>query len=314
MISVLVPCYNEVAVLPQLYQRLTAAATTWGETYEVVLIDDGSQDETWEAVKLFHQRDPRWKGIRLARNFGHQAALGAGIHHARGHAAVILDADLQDPPEIVAEFLQQWRQGAHIVYGVRTQRPESWWKRACYHLYYRLLARHADVALPPDAGDFCLLDRRVLRVLRTFREATPYWRGLRAWCGFQQVGVPYARHSRQAGISQYSWKKLFRLAGDGLWSMTDLPLRWLSQILLVIFLCVLVCGFLAWREPTSSVVGLAICGLAGMQLLTALFFGQYQRRLLAEMRRRPRFVVSACVGFRKVRSLPGLTVVRSVPA
>lgn len=315
MISVIVPCHNEADVLPQLFERLTVAARTWGETYEVCLIDDGSTDLTWEHIKLCRERDRRWKGIRLARNFGHQAALGAGLHHVRGNAVVILDADLQDPPEVVKDFIEHWRAGAHVVYGVRTQRPESWWKRLCYHLYYRMLVRHSEVAMPHDAGDFCLLDRRVVRVLRTFREARPFWRGLRAWCGFTQVSVPYARDARHAGQSQYTWKKLWRLAQDGFWSMTQLPQRWLTQLLTLLTIVILACGVLAWLQSASPLPWVGLASLALMQLLSATMLGQHQGKLLGEMRRRPRYVVSACLGFdKRIRSLPGLTLVRSVPA
>lgn len=315
MISVVVPCHNEAAVLPQLFQRLLAVATTWGEEYEVLLVDDGSRDDTWDVIRACHQRDTRWKGIRLARNFGQQAALGAGLHHSRGNAVVILDADLQDPPEVINEFLTHWRKGAHVVYGVRTQRPESWWKRAAYHLYYRVLSRYSEVNVPADAGDFCLLDRRVVRVLRTFRESRPFWRGLRAWCGFVQVAVPYARHSRQAGRSQYTWGSLWRLANDGLWAMTSLPQRILSLLLVLLLGLVLACGLFARGDGASPLLWVAMALVGGMQVLSTLLLNQYQRRLLTELRRRPRYVVSACLGLhRRARSLPGLTVVRSIPA
>ncbi len=302
MITVIIPCLNEEAVLPQIYTRVTAAASAWGEPYEIILIDDGSTDGTWERIKSFHRRDQRWKGVRLARNFGHQAALGVGLHAARGRAVVILDADLQDPPELIQEFVQQWRDGFPIVYGVRNERPEGWHKRICYAGFYWLLTKTAAVPMPGDAGDFCLLDRKVVEVLKSLKEAHPYWRGLRAWTGFRQIGIPYTRHSRQGGEPQYSLRKLLKLASDGFWSVSHAPmlmikgLSWISLLVLII---------LAWTiskdaaTVASSSMLLALMLLGVGQILGFSLLGRLVNRIHDQVRQRPRWLIASTIGMKK---------------
>lgn len=160
MISIVIPCFNEQDVLAQLYSRLHAAAESWGEPFEIIAIDDGSDDSTWEILETFAQRDPRWKLVRLARNFGHQAAVSAGLTYSSGDAIITIDADLQDPPEILGLFIEKWRQGYDVVYGVRRQRKEGRLKRFLYHFFYRLLSALADTEIPKDSGDFSLIDRK----------------------------------------------------------------------------------------------------------------------------------------------------------
>lgn len=297
MISIVIPCLNEEAALPQAYTRLSAAAATWGEPCEFLLVDDGSTDGTWGRIRAFSRRDPRWKGLRLARNFGHQAALGAGLHCARGDAVVCIDADLQDPPELIGEFVQRWRAGADVVYGVRKERPEGLLKRCCYAGFYRLLGAAAHVDLPAHAGDFALLDRKVVRALRACREQRPFWRGLRAWVGFRQEGVPYGRHSRQAGTPQYTLGKLLKLSADGFWSLTTLPLSLFTAAALLAALAAAVgAGCLAFTDRPASAAGAAL-GLGALNLLGLTLMGRYQARLLDESRRRPRWIVAERVGF-----------------
>jgi dolichol-phosphate mannosyltransferase len=286
MVSVVIPCLNEEAVLPQTFLRVTAAGEGWPLPYEVILVDDGSTDGTWERIVAQHRRDERWKGIRLARNFGHQAALGAGLAACRGDAVVVLDADLQDPPELVDAFLERWQAGYDVVYGVRTGRPEGWLKRVCYAAFYWLLARTAAVPLPRDAGDFCLMDRKVVRVLRRCGEQRPFWRGLRAWTGFRQVGVPYTRHSRQAGQSQYSFRKLLQLADDGFWSLSNLPARLLTWLAVG---GTAVVALAALWPGAAMVFGCA-------QLLGLALLGRYLGRIYDDVRRRPRWLVADRVG------------------
>lgn len=300
MISIVIPCFNESAVLPQLVARVEAAATTWDVDHEVILVDDGSTDDTWKQIQRCQRRLPHWKGIRLARNFGQQAAIGAGLHAAKGAAVVILDADLQDPPELVADFVAHWRQGAEVVYGIRTDRPEAWWKRCCYRAFYWLLQRLADCPIPLDAGDFCLMDRRVVAALKACQEQRPFWRGLRAWVGFRHVGVPYARHSRQAGASQYTLRKLFQLAWDGLGSLTQLTTLVLWTLVAV------ACMGLATTAVAqlTSGTGPGNWGwmlLGTLQLLALAILGGQQQRVLDEVRRRPRWLVSARVGMARRR-------------
>jgi len=225
MISVVVPCYNEEAVLPELRERLTAAAEAWDDTYEIIAVDDGSRDRTFELLAEYHASDPRWKAIRFARNFGHQTAVSAGICHAAGDCVIVIDADLQDPPEQLHRFIAKWREGYEVVYGVRRKRKEGVLKRACYKMFYRLLGRCAQIEIPHDAGDFCAMDRAVVDLLNAMPERNRFVRGLRSWIGFRQVGLEYERDARAAGKTKYTPAKLVRLALDGLVSFSAAPLR-----------------------------------------------------------------------------------------
>lgn len=296
MLSVIVPCCNESAVLPQLFDRLQALAPSWGLDYEVLLVDDGSVDRTWDLICHFHRRDRRWKGIRLARNFGQQAAIGAGLQAAQGRAMVLLDADLQDPPELIADFLDHWQRGWHVVYGVRAERPEGWWKQLCYRSFYWLLGRCSPTPIPLDAGDFCLMDRRVAAALRRCREQRPFWRGLRAWVGFRQLGVPYARHSRQAGRSQYTMRKLLRLAADGFDSMTTVAPT-AALLLALMTAMAIVFGWLMG----GAVQTVALSAGAAVQCLVLALLVRLQVRDLEELRRRPRWVVAGRIGLAATR-------------
>ena len=195
-ISIVIPCFNEQDVFPLLFDRVSAAASSWGADYEVILVDDGSTDDTWDLIHECNRRDPRWKGVRLARNFGHQIALWTGLNQATGDVIAIFDADLQDPPEILPRFFEKWSEGYNVVYAVRRGRKESWLKRAAYFTYYRLLACVSEIKMPLDSGDFCVLDRRALDAMLATNEQSPFIRGLRAWVGFRQTGVEYERESR----------------------------------------------------------------------------------------------------------------------
>jgi dolichol-phosphate mannosyltransferase len=292
MITLIVPCHNEEAVLPEVFSRISIAAADWHDEWEVLLIDDGSRDRTWDHMVQFHERDPRWKGIALTRNFGQQAAIGAGLEHAQGDAVVILDADLQDPPEEVWRMLEKWHEGFDIVYGIRQRRPEGWWKRMACAVYYRLLARSASVELPLDAGDFCLMDRRVVEVLLQCREQHPFWRGLRAWTGFRQVGIPYQRPERQAGQSQYSLKKLCKLALDGWLCLAPSPLRPITWLGVVSWLLVMV-GGIWWGMSAGLWLALP---LAAIQLTGLGVIAEYLGRIHDELRARPRWVIADRVG------------------
>lgn len=300
MLSVVIPCYNEQEVLPRMFERISVAAEQWRVDWEVLLVDDGSRDTTWEMIEKFHRRDARWKGICLARNFGHQAAVGAGLEHAQGDAVAVLDADLQDPPELLTRMLDRWRAGCDVVYGIRTQRPEGWLKRFCYAAFYRILIRSTDVQLPADAGDFCLMDRRVVETLGAFPEQHPFWRGLRCWTGYRQVGIPYVRQGRQAGQSQYTIRKLFKLAADGILCLSQAPLKAIGWFGALSALAVL--GLAAplglWGTSASTATALIWAGLflGSIQLLCLGILGQYLGRVYDEVRRRPRWVVAASIG------------------
>lgn len=225
MISVVVATYNEQESLPDLFRRLSRVSEEWGEPFEVLLVDDGSTDGSWDMIRSFHQQDPRWKAVRLGRNFGHQAAVSAGLYFARGDCVVVMDADLQDPPEEISRFIEKWREGYDVVFAVRTQRKESLFKRSGYKIFYKTLAALSSVYIPLDAGDFSLMDRRVVDIIKTMPERNRFVRGLRSWVGFRQVGVPYARHARAAGHVKYTYWKLIKLAFDGVFSFSAVPLR-----------------------------------------------------------------------------------------
>lgn len=285
-LSIVIPCLDEEAVLPLLRERIRTAARHWGVTYEVILVDDGSTDGTWDAVCRFHQQDRRWKGIRLSRNFGHQAALWAGLCQARGDVIALLDADLQDPPEVLSALLERWATGDDVVYAIRKKRKEAWPKRLAYHLFYRLLAKLADAQIPLDSGDFCVMDRRVVRAMLASPEQTPFLRGLRAWVGFRQSSYAYERERRAGGRVKFTFRRLMRLALDGLISSSTQPLRlafWLGLLFSVISLPVAV--------SFSGVVA-AMLLLGGVQLVVLGILGEYIGRIFHGVQGRPRAIIA----------------------
>jgi dolichol-phosphate mannosyltransferase len=310
-LSVVIPCYNEQEVLPELFRQLTATAEKWECDWEVLCVNDGSRDQTWPMILQQHEKDRRWRGLSLSRNFGHQAAISAGLFHASGDAVVVLDSDLQDPPEVVSRFLERWREGFEVVYGVRQHRKESVFKRACYWSFYRLLARLAATDIPLDSGDFCLMDRRVVDVLRRMPERNRFVRGLRAWTGFRQAGVEYERDARVAGDAKYTFGKLLRLALDGIFSFSTVPLAlvaqaglWISGLALVGIVWVLATklfsGFFAELgfPPVQGFTTIVICilFLGGIQLLSIGIIGEYLGRVYDEVKRRPPWVIAATAG------------------
>lgn len=310
-ISVVIPCYNEEMVLPELFRRVTAAAAAWDCEWEVICVNDGSTDRTWELITRQHGADPHWRGLSLSRNFGHQAAISSGLYHTDGDAVILLDADLQDAPEVLSRFIEQWRAGFDVVYGIRKQRKESLLKRACYWAFYRILTRMALTHIPLDSGDFCLMDRRVVEVLKRMPERNRFVRGLRAWVGFRQVGVEYERDARAAGTAKYTFRKLVRLALDGLFSFSSVPLTlvsqaglWISGLALVGILWVLATklfseffarlGFPPVQGFTTIVISILFLG--GIQLLSIGIIGEYLGRVYDEVKRRPPWVVADTAG------------------
>lgn len=297
MISVVVPCYNESRVLPLLYERLTAAAAGWGDDFEVIVVDDGSDEPTWSLVRELHEYDPRWKAVRFSRNFGHQAAVTAGLAHTCGDAVVVLDADLQDPPEEIGRFLALWREGYEVVYAIRRQRKENLVKRACYRLFYRLLGQLATVPIPADSGDFCLMDRRVVQLLGSLPERNRFVRGLRAWAGFRQIGVEYKRPERVAGQPQYSARKLVRLGLDGIFSSSLAPLRLATALGLAIAGLSIVAAVLPGaRSGGAAALAPAIFFLGGVQLVCLGILGEYVGRIYEDVKGRPLWVARETLG------------------
>jgi glycosyltransferase involved in cell wall biosynthesis len=304
-ISVVVPMLNEAANLTALYTRLTQVLVPLQVPYELIMVDDGSTDGTYQALCHLRAQDPRLKCLRLARNFGHQAALTAALAHAAGQAVVVMDADLQDPPEVIPDLLERWRQGFEVVYAVRRHRQETAPKRLAYALFYRLLHRVASVEIPLDAGDFCLMDRRVVDQLNCLPERNRFVRGLRTWVGFRQTGVAYERAARHAGRSQYDFWRLVRLAVDGLVSFSYLPLRVASSLgfavsflSLLVGLYYLVLRLAGHREPAGFAgIIIAVLFLGGVQLITIGIMGEYVGRIFDEVKERPIYIVAEKEGF-----------------
>lgn len=310
-LSVVIPCYNEEAVLPMLFARLSAAAGQWGLEYEVILIDDGSTDGTWEQMQRIHQSDPRWKMLSLSRNFGHQIALWTGLCASTGRIVAVLDGDLQDPPEILPEFFKKWEEGYDVIYGVRKQRKESPLKRACYFLFYRLLSVLADVHIPLDTGDFCVMDKRVVRVLSRSPERRPFVRGLRAWAGFKQLALAYERQSRAAGEPKYTFVKLVKLALDGILSSSIQPLRIASYLGIAVSTLAFAGAVFTFLQrifrdqfaaigmrpvPGFATTVIAMLFLGGVQLLCLGILGEYLGRIYESVRGRPPTVVAETLG------------------
>jgi polyisoprenyl-phosphate glycosyltransferase len=310
-ISIIVPCYNEELVLPELFRRLDAAAGTWGLDYEVICVDDGSSDRTWELLKCQHAINPRWKCLAFSRNFGHQTAISAGLYHSTGDAAAVVDADLQDPPEELGRFIAKWREGFDVVYAIRQKRKEHLIKRVCYWSFYRLMAGLVPFDLPLDSGDFCLMDRRVVATLDAMPERNRFVRGMRAWAGFRQVGVAYERQARAAGRSKYSLQKLGKLAWDGIFSFSTAPLRLASYVGLMISglsllgiiftLCQRI--FAGWfgriglaPVPGYATIVISILFLGGVQLLCLGILGEYIGRIYDEVKHRPLWMLRECEG------------------
>jgi glycosyltransferase involved in cell wall biosynthesis len=310
-ISIIVPCYNEEDVLPKLFARLGTVAATWGMDYEIICVNDGSRDRTWELLKEQNQKDPRWLGLCFARNFGHQTAVSAGLHFATGEAVVIIDADLQDPPEEISRLLAKWREGYEVVFATRKRRKDPLLKRILAWGFYRLLEKMAPLPMARDAGDFCLLDKKVVAVMNSLPERSRYLRGLRTWCGFRQTSVEFDRHERAAGLPQYTFKKSFKLAMDGLFSFSAEPLRlatylglWVSMFAFFGVVFTLAQKLFSHQfarigfEPGAGfpTIVISVLFLGGVQLICLGILGEYISRIYEEVKGRPLWILRDAVG------------------
>jgi len=305
--SIVIPLLNEEVVLPELYRRLRSVLEQLDGDSEVIFVDDGSGDRTPHLLRDLHQQDPRICYLRFARNFGQQVAVTAGLNFARGAAVITLDADLQDPPELLLELVQQWQQGYQVVYARRRQRrQESWLKQSLAYGFYRLLRQLADIDIPTDTGDFCLMDRQVVEVLNQMPERNRYIRGLRAWVGFRQTEVPYIRDPRYAGEVKYTFHQSLTLGINGLVSFSTVPLRLSIYIGLVAAAIALLMAVLViyWRlfEPNSPVTGFATIAIAiffigAVQLICLGILGEYVGRIYEEVRGRPLYTLAEIAGF-----------------
>jgi dolichol-phosphate mannosyltransferase len=311
LLSIVVPCYNEQEVIAETVRRLGEACSEFDSLdVELIFIDDGSRDRTKEILRRLASEDHRIRLIAFARNFGHQIAVTAGIDAARGDAVVLIDADLQDPPEVVPQMIAKWRDGYDVVYGTRTERVgESAFKIATARAFYRLLNRLSDVPIPLDTGDFRLMSRAVVDTLRAMPERDRFLRGMVSWAGFRQVALPYRRAERFAGQTKYPLKKMLRFATDGILSFSTKPLQLSvalgmtsAAISLGGIVYALVLRFLTdiWVEGWTALM-IAVLFIGGVQLISVGILGEYIGRIYNEVKRRPLYVVEEYLGFEDVR-------------
>lgn len=312
--SLVVPIYNEEAVLPRLLHRLDRLLEKLDGPAEVILVDDGSRDISGMMAAARAQDNPAYRYVGLSRNFGHQIAITAGMDRAQGDAIIVMDADLQDPPEVVLELIAKWREGFDIVYAQRKARDgESFLKLATAHAFYRVLRKLSNVDIPENVGDFRLIDRKVLEAFKRMPERDRFVRGMFGWLGFKQTAVEFHREARAAGETKYGWRKMFRLATDGIVGFSDAPLRavlWLgasvsalAMLYGAVVLALALTGSAVLAKGWASLAVLTSL-LAGMNLMTVGVVGLYVGRIHNEVKQRPLYVVGREEGFREARAVP----------
>lgn len=298
-VSVVVPLFNEQENVPQLYRRLVSALEGADLRFELVFVNDGSKDATPTLLNELQQGDERVVVVHLSRNFGHQPAVSAGIDHAGGQAVIIMDGDLQDPPEVLPEFVEMWRRGYEVVYAIRTKRKEGLFKRLGYYSFYRLLRAISDLDIPLDSGDFCLMDRKVVQAMKDLPERVRFVRGLRTFVGFRQIGLQYERAAREAGKSKYTFRALMGLAVDGLVSFSSYPLRLVTYLgfsatVLAAVLTIWIIADALYNQATprgwaSTIV--VVLFMSAIQLISLGIIGEYIRRIFLETKGRPTYVL-----------------------
>jgi dolichol-phosphate mannosyltransferase len=303
-LSIVIPIYNEEEGLPELDRRLREALAPTGLDYEILFVNDGSQDGSLALLRKLRDGDPRIKLIDFSRNFGHQLAISAGIDHAGGRAVIVMDGDLQDPPEVLPGLVERWREGYEVVYAVRKQRKEGAAKRVAYAAFYRLLQRLSDTEIPLDSGDFSLLDRRVVDMLVSLPERNRFVRGLRAWVGFRQTSYEYEREARFAGEPKYDLRRLSGLALDGILAFSRAPLRLatilglsISGIGAVLATWTLIKRLVGYEVvPGFATLAILVLFFGGVQLVTIGILGEYIARIYTEVKARPRYVIRELEG------------------
>ncbi len=299
-ISVIAPVYNEAKSLPELHRRVRAVLEDLGEPWELLLVDDGSRDGSSERIRDLAQQDERVRPVIFTRNFGHQLAVTAGLDYSRGEAVVIIDADLQDPPEVIPDLVRRWREGYEVVYAVREERKgETWFKRFSASLFYRMIQLITDVEIPLDTGDFRLLDRQVVDALNSMRERHRFLRGMSSWVGFRQVGVPYKREARFAGETKYTFRKMLDFALNAVTGFSYFPLQLatyfgftsaaIAAIAIPVVIVLRLMGNQAFFGQATTL--LAVLFLGGVQLISLGLLGEYIGRLYDEAKGRPLYVV-----------------------
>ena len=299
--TVIAPIYNEIENIPHLYARVCEVMDQTGEAWELILVDDGSKDGSTDALRELGKKDDRVRPVIFARNFGHQIAVSAGMDYARGDAIAIIDADLQDPPEVILELIQKWKEGYDVVYAVRSEREgESWFKLTTAALFYKFIQKITDVDIPLNTGDFRLLDRKVLNVMNSMPERNRFLRGMSSWAGFKQIGVEYKRHARFAGETHYPLKNMIKLALNAITGFSYWPLQMLSKtgvglvvlslLLLVLFIILALVG----KVDLTFVLAtwLTVIFLAGVLLIGMGILGEYMGRIYDEAKGRPLYIVA----------------------
>ena len=305
-LSVVAPCFNEEGVLHELYRRISQVLDGSGESWELVLVNDGSRDRTPEIMRELHAQDERVKVVDFARNFGHQIAVTAGMDYAQGDAVVLIDADLQDPPELILEMLAKWREGYEVVYAIRAERKgETWFKEFTAKMFYRIIYKITDIDIPMDTGDFRLMDRKVVNALKTMHEKHRFMRGMSVWVGFRQTGVKYVRAERYAGETKYPLKKMLKFAMDGITSFSYFPLQlatyigFVAALLAVLGILVTIIlrlsGSHAFFGQATTLVSVLFLG--GVQLICLGIIGEYLGRIYDEVKGRPLYIVREALGF-----------------
>jgi len=306
MISIVIPIYNEAQTLPLLYSRLVSAMPSYNDQCEVIFVDDGSTDASFAIMKQYSKECKIFRAIKLSRNFGHQAAISAGLKFASGDVVAIMDGDLQDPPEELPRFLDKWRQGYDVVYAVREKRKEGVLKRFAYKYFYKFLNMVSDIDIPLDSGDFCLLDRKVVDILNDqLPENIRFLRGMRSYIGLRQAGLQYERHKRAAGEAKYTFKKLVSLALDGIFGFTLLPLRMATYtgmfislvcfLLTVFYLSARIFSISLKNVPGFATLAVGVFFLGGIMLIYMGVLGEYIGRIYIEVKKRPVYVVEEII-------------------
>lgn len=305
-LSIVIPVYNEEAVIAESHRRMTRVARDLDVSYELLFINDGSQDRSYELLADLTQCDPHVRVLSFARNFGHQAAITAGMDHARGDAIVVIDADLQDPPELIGPMLEKWREGYDVVYAVREKRQgDTLFKRATASLFYRLLKRITSVEIPLDTGDFRLMSRRAIEAMKLFSERNRFVRGLVSWIGFKQTGISFVRSERYAGETKYPLRKMLRFAMDGIVTFSYFPLQMATYLGFIVsgasflgILWVIYMRFFTQQTITGwASLMVIMLFLGGVQLLTLGIAGEYIGRIYDEVKRRPLYLLQEKLGF-----------------
>ncbi len=299
--SIIAPVFNEQATLPEFHRRMAAVMDQLDGDAELILVFDGSRDRSPEIGHELRARDPRVQIINFSRNFGHQIAISAGIDYAEGDAVVIIDSDLQDPPEVVPDLVAQWRAGYHVVYAQRAKRQgETFFKLFTASLFYRLIGRVASIKIPPDTGDFRLIDRQVVLALRQLREHHRFMRGLSVWVGFKQIGIQYERQERFAGTTQYPFRKMLKFATDAITGFSYVPLQFATSmgfgvsILALIAIPIVAILRLAGNDPFhgQATTLISVLFLGGVQLIFLGVIGEYLGRIYDEVKNRPLYIVT----------------------